>query len=186
MEKEKIRNIRVKKSMIKLVGTIVLVDSLVIGTVALGGHIPIHRDDKKIYQVFETQTKEWDTGHEITVSNLYQNEVDTRNRVIYYKKPYEKDGNLFREVEILYKEAYGPVKEVKTIKVEEQDDKAYVETYEYDIDTDSYITVKETLHDELLSDATLLLMLGIINTGMICAGNNYIKRRNEEERGMNK
>ncbi len=181
MEKEKIRNIRVKKSMIKLVGTIVLVDSLVIGTVALGGHIPIHQDDKKIYQVFETQTKEWDTGHELTVSNYYQNEVDTRNRVVYYKKPYEKDGNLFREVVTVYHESFGPVKEIKTIPVEKDDlDKSYVETYEYNIDTDRFITVRETLHDELLSDTTLLLMLGLIDTSMLCVGKSYIKRREEE------
>ena len=61
------------------------------------------------------------------------------------------------------------------------DDDSYVETYEYDINTNNYITVKETLHDELLSDVTLLLILGSLDTGMIAAGMGYINREEEEK-----
>ena len=181
MEKEKIRNVKVSKKLPKLIGTMVLVDSLIVGTVALGGHIPIKQDDKKIYQVYETVTREWDTGHDITVSNYYQDEVDIRSRVVYYKKPYIKDGKKYREVETIIRDNTGPIREYRTEIVDNDDDRSYVETYQYDIDTNHFITVRETLHDELLSDTTLLLLLGIIDTAIYSVGKNFLDRKEEEK-----
>ena len=55
MEKEKIRNVKVSKGLAKLIGTAILVDSLIVGVFALGGHVPFHQDTKKISKmVFES------------------------------------------------------------------------------------------------------------------------------------
>ena len=181
MKKEKINNIRVSKSIKKLIGTIVLVDSLVIGIVALGGHTPIYQDDKRINMVFETSEKVYDDHKEITVSNYYENEIEQKNRVVYYKKPYETENGRFREVETIYHNNLGPSKNVQIVPVTDIDDnETYIETIEYDVDKDHYYVTKETLHDELASDVTLLLILGCIDTGMASAGMNYIRRREEE------
>ena len=181
MEKDKLTNVKLHKSMIKLIGTVVLVDSLIVGTFALGGHIPIHQDNKKIHEVSETITKEWDGGNEITVSNYLEGEIEQKNRVVYYKKPYEIDGRRVREVVTVCKGTMGPIKDVKTVLVDENEpDISYVETYEYDINLDRFITVKETLYDEVLSDTALLMMLGIIDTGFICVGKSFIKRKEDE------
>ncbi len=183
MEKDKLTNVKLHKSMMKLIGTVVLVDSLIIGTFALGGHIPIYQDNKEIHEVFETVTKEWDTGHEITVSNYLEGEIEQKNRVVYYKKPYEIDGKRVREVVTAYSGTMGPVKDVKTVLVDnDEPDISYVETYKYDRNIDRFITVKETLYDEILSDATLIMMLGLIDTAIISVGKNYIKRKEEEEK----
>ena len=58
MEKEKIRNVKVSKGLAKLIGTAILVDSLIVGVFALGGHVPFHQDTKKINEVVETKTTE--------------------------------------------------------------------------------------------------------------------------------
>lgn len=182
MKKEKIRNIKVSHKLPKLIGAMVLVDSLIIGTVALGGHIPINQDEKKVYQVYETVTKKVDNKDEITISNYYQNEVDTRSRVVYYKKPYIKDGKKIREVETIIKDNIGPIREYRYELVEDNDNDSYIETYQYDIDTSKFITVRETLHDELLSDTTLLLLLGVIDTTIYAVGKSFLDRKEEEEK----
>ena len=180
MNKEKIRNINVSKSMAKLIGTVVLVDSLIVGIVCLGGHIPIHQDDKKIYQIEEIKTKETNDIKEVSTNTFYQNNYDIRNKVVYYQKPYLLDGKLFRNITTVYNDITGPVKETKRVLVANNiEDEAYIETYEYNKDLDNYIIVKESLYDEVLSDTALLLILGIIDTGMICIGNSYIKRKEE-------
>ena len=77
----------------------------------------------------------------------------------------------------------GPGKNIKTVLVNDNEpDISYVETYEYDTNIDRFITVKETLYDEVLSDAALLMMLGLIDTAIISAGKNYIKRKEDEEK----
>ena len=182
MKKEKIRNIKVSHKLPKLIGTMVLVDSLIVTTFALGGHIPVKQDDKKIYQVFETVTKTIDNKDEITISNYYQDEVDTRSRVVYYKKPYIKDGKKYREIETVIRDNTGPIREFRHELVEDNDDESYIETYQYDIDTNNYITVRETLHDELLSDTTLLFLLGIIDTTIYAVGKSFLDRKEEEEK----
>ena len=182
MEKNKLKNVRLTRSMAKLIGTVVLVDSLIVGVVSLGGHTPIYQDDKNIYKVFETVTKEANGEQEVTISNLYEDEVDKKNRVVYYKKPYYNNGNRVREVVTVYNNTFGPKKEVKTVSVsEDEEDISYVEKYEYDRDLNHFITVKETLYDEVLSDTCLLMILGLIDTAMIAAGNSYIRREEEEK-----
>ena len=182
MEKEKLTNVKLHKKMMKLIGTVVLVDSLIVGTFALGGHIPIYQDNKEIHEVFETVTKEWDTGHEITVSNYLEGDIEQKNRVVYYKKPYEIDGRRVREVVTVYSGTMGPLKDIKTVLVDENEpDISYVETYEYDINVDRFITVKETLYDEVLSDAALLMMLALIDTALLCVGKSVIEREEEEK-----
>ena len=90
MEKEKIRNVKVSKGLAKLIGTAILVDSLIVGVFALGGHVPFHQDTKKINEVVETKTTERANTKEIEVSNDFDNDndIDIRNRVVYYQKPY--------------------------------------------------------------------------------------------------
>ena len=183
MEKEKIKNIKINKDLAKLIGTTVLVDSLIAGIFSVGGHTPIYQDDKKVNMVLETKTKELDNIHEITISSYYENEVETKNRVIYYKKPFETNNGRFREVETVYKNFYGPTKYTKIVPVNDiEDNSSYVETYQYDINTNHFIVVKETLHDEILHDTALLMMLSLIDTVIISAGKSYIKRKEEEKK----
>ena len=71
MKKEKINNVKVSNKIIKLIGTVILVDSLVICVTSLGGHTPIYQDDKKIYQVNEIIYTDYSDGsHEIEVGNI--------------------------------------------------------------------------------------------------------------------
>lgn len=182
MKEEKIEKVKVFKKISKLIGTIVLVDSLIVGIVSLGGHTPIYRDDKKVNEVFETVYKKWDNTHELTVSNYYEGEVDTRAKIVYYQLPFETDKGRFRNVKTLYREPLGPTVEEKIVPVTDKDDVGqYIETYEYNINTDHYITVKETLRDELLSDTALLMLLGIVDTAIYAAGNNYLSRKEEKQ-----
>lgn len=183
MEKEKIRNVKVSKSLAKLIGTVILVDSLIVGVVSLGGHIPINQDTKKINEVVETKITERANKNEIEVSNYFDNDIDTRNRVVYYKKPYlNEDGIRLRDIETVYNNnSLIPKKSTKTVLVDSNEpDESYIETYQYDINTDNFIRIKENLHDEILSDVTLLLILGTLDTAIISVGKSYIKRKEEE------
>ena len=185
MKKDKLTNVRLTKSMAKLIGSVILVDSLIIGTFALGGHVPIYQDDKKINQIVETVTRESNEGKEITVSNYFEDEIERVNRVVYYKMPYINNGHRVREVVTVYNNTFGPKKEIKTVVVPDgEPDISYVETYEYNIDLDNFITVKETIYDEALSDTALLMILGMIDTGIISVGNSYIKRKEEDAKEL--
>ncbi len=184
MEKEKIRNVKVSKGLAKLIGTAILVDSLIVGVFALGGHVPFHQDTKKINEVVETKTTERENTKEIEVSNGFDNDIDIRNRVVYYQKPYlNEDGIRLRDIEtVYYSDSLIPKKSTKTVLVgSDEPDEAYVETYQYDINTDHFIRIKENLHDEILSDATLLLILGMMDTAIIAAGKSFIKRKEDEK-----
>ncbi len=184
MKREKIRNVKPSMKLAGLIGTVILVDSLIVGTFALGGHLPVRQDDKKINMIVETVTTEKDNKQEIEVSNYYDNEMDTRNRVVYYKMPYyNEDGVRLRDIETVYRDnSLVPKKHVKTVLLSsDEPDESYIETYEYDINTDHFIRVKETLHDELLSDFALLMVLGTIDMGFISVGKSLIKRKEEDE-----
>ena len=184
MEKEKIRNVKVSKGLAKLIGTAILVDSLIVGVFALGGHVPFHQDTKKINEVVETKTTERANTKEIEVSNDFDNDIDIRNRVVYYQKPYlNEDGVRLRDIEtVYYSDSLIPKKSTKTVLVgSNEPDETYVETYQYDINTDHFIRIKENLHDEILSDITLLLILGMMDTAIIAVGKSYIKRKEDEK-----
>lgn len=184
MEKEKIRNVKPSLKLAGLIGTVILVDSLIVGTFCLGDHVPFKRDTKKINEVVETITTEKNDKQEIEVVNYFDNEMDTRNRVVYYTKPYfNEDGVRLRDIETVYRDSeLIPKKHIKTVLVSrDEPDESYVETYEYDINTDHFIRVKETIYDELLSDTALLLILGTIDTGFICVGKSLIKRKEEKK-----
>jgi len=181
MKKEKIRNIKVSKSIKKLIGAIALVDSLIIGIVSLGGHTPIYQDDKRINMIVESDEIDYGDHKDITVSNFYENEpIDKRNRVIYYQKPYENEYGRFRDIVTVYRGTAGFERNVQVVKVEKDDDQSYIETIEYNVDTDHYFITKETLNDELKSDAFLIMLLGMIDTGMVSVAMNYIRRKEEE------
>ena len=182
MEKNKLKNVRLTRSMAKLIGTVVLVDSLIIGVVSLGGHTPIYQDEKKIYESVETVTTEWDQGHDIVVTNSFDEDInEKKNKVVYYKMPYKtKEGIMVRDIETVYSDTFGPKKTIKTVLFDGGLE-SYVETYQYDRNVDHYITVKENLYDEVLSDACLLMMLGVIDTAMISIGKSYIEREEEEK-----
>ena len=183
MKKEKISNVKVSKGIKKLIGTMVLVDSLIIGIVSLGGHTPIYQDDKKIPEVIETVYTDYQDNHEVEVTNYYQNEIDAKKKVIYYKKPFTTEEGKFREIVTVYNNNFGPTRETKIVRISPAtpDDDTYIETYEYDINTNKYITVKETLHDEIAYDILLLFVTGIIDVGMYAAGMSYLRREEEED-----
>ena len=131
--------------------------------------------------MFETVYKKWDNTHELTVSNYFEGEVDTRNKIVYYKLPFETDKGRFREVQTLYRGPLGPETIEKVVPVDKDEpDTQYIETYEYDVNTDHYITVKETLRDELKADALLLMLLGVIDTSIIAVGNSVLSKKEEK------
>ena len=187
MKKEKVKNVRVSKSIKKLIGTIVLVDTLIIGIVSLGGHTPIYQDDKRINMMFESDEIDYGDHKDMKVSNFYENETrEKRNRVIYYKTPYENEYGRFREIVTVYKDTTGYNREVTIVPVSKDDNTSYIETIEYSINSDHYFVTKETLHDELVSDVTLIMLLGMIDTGMVSVGMSYIRRKEEEEENKEK
>ena len=137
-----------------------------------------------VNEVVETKTTERANTKEMEVSNNFDNEIDTRNRVVYYQKPYlNEDGVRLRDIEtVYYSDSLIPKKSTKTVLVGSNElDETYVETYQYDINTDHFIRIKENLHDEILSDTTLLLILGMMDTAIIAVGKSYIKRKEDEK-----
>ena len=183
MKKDKVKNVKVTRKIVGLIGTIVLVDSLLIGLVSFaGGHTPIYRDDKKVNMVVEDSYIDYGDSHEIEVANYYENEIEARNRVIYYKEAFMQDGKWYREVDTYYHDLKGPVSESKVVPVgKDEPTKAYIQTITYTKDEDHYYVVKETLHDELASDATLLILLGTLDATIYIAGTSIIKRENEND-----
>ena len=130
--------------------------------------------------VVEDSYIDYGDSHEIEVSNYYENEIEARNKVIYYKEAFMQDGKWYREVNTYYHDLSGPVTESKVVPLgKNEPTKAYIQTIKCMKDEDHYYVVKETLHDELASDATLLLLLGTLDSTVYIVGSSIIKREAE-------
>ena len=173
-----VKNIKINKKKLILLGSIVLVNTFIVGTFSLGGHVPGKLDDTKVYKIIEEDK----IGDNVLETSFYSNTKNHKDYAIHYGKPYLYGDKILRKVTTYY-ENNGNIteKEERIVPCERIDSEAYVETITYRKDYDDYLIMKQSINDEIMDDAVLLGLLTFATAIVHTVGKSIIDREEEKK-----